>query len=95
MKQIVRDYPEAIANSFEDVRPSTVSVTHRLELTSENLIYQKARRMSPSHNEIVRKEIDRMLAAVIITPVESSWTSPVVIATEKDGPDGSVLTIES
>ena len=67
------------------MRPSTVSVTHRFELTSENPIYQKARRMSPSHNEIVRKEIARILAAEIDTPAESSWTSPVVIPTKKDG----------
>ena len=39
----------------------------------------------PMHNEIVLKEVDRMLAAGIITSVESSQTSPVVIATEKDG----------
>ncbi len=61
-----------------------MSATHRFELTSKNQIYQKARRMSPSHNDIVHKEIDRMLAAVITTPIESSWTSPVVIATKKD-----------
>ncbi len=41
--------------------------------------------MSPSHNDVVHKEIDRMLDAGIIIPVESSWTSPVVIATKKDG----------
>ena len=37
------------------------------------------------HNEVVRKEVDRMLAAGIITAVESSWTYPVVIDTRKDG----------
>ena len=72
VKQILRDYPEVITNSFEDVRPSTVSVTHRFALTFENPIYHKARRISPSHNDIVRKEIDRMLAAGIITAFESS-----------------------
>ncbi len=85
VKAIIRDHPDAIANSFEDVRPSTVSVTHHFELTSENPTYQKTRRTSPSHNEIVRKEIDQMLLAIIITPVESSWTSLVVIATKKNG----------
>ena len=29
VRKIIRDYPEVIANSFEDVRPSTVSVTPR------------------------------------------------------------------
>ncbi len=41
--------------------------------------------MSHSHNEIVHKRFDGMLLAGIITPVESSWTSPVVIATKNDG----------
>ena len=41
--------------------------------------------MKSMHNAKVRKEVDRMLAAGIITPVELSWTSPVVTATKKDG----------
>lgn len=56
---IIRKYPEVLANSLEDVRSSSVSVKHSLELKSDNPIYQKARRMSPMHNEIVRNEIDR------------------------------------
>ena len=68
IKKILSEYPEVIANSFEDVRPLTVAVTHRFELTSSNPMYQKARRMSPMHNEIVRKEVDRMLAAEIYHP---------------------------
>ena len=95
VKRIVREYPEVIANPFEDVRPATVSVTHRFELTPDNPICQKARRMSPSHNEIVRNEIDRMLRAGIITPVESPWTSPVVIATKKMNQHDFVSTIEN
>ena len=93
VKKIIRDYPEVIANSFEDVKTSKVSVTHRFELTSEKPIYQKARKMSPSHNEIDRKEIDRMLAAGIIIPVESSWTSPMVLARKRMGQHGFVSTI--
>ena len=41
--------------------------------------------MSPSHNESIRKEIDHMLLAAIITRVESTWTSLVAVATKKDG----------
>ncbi len=80
VNKIIRDHPEVSANSFEDLKPSTISVTHRFELTSENPVYQKAGRMSPSVHEI-----DRMLLAGIITPVESSCKSPVVTATKKDG----------
>ena len=89
MKSILSKYPEVIANLFEDVPPSTVAVTNRFELTSNNPIYQKARRTSTMHNEIVCKEVDRMLATAIITTIESSRTSPVTIATKKDGSSGS------
>ena len=85
IKSILSKYPEEIANSFEDVRPSTVDVTHRFELSSNNPIYKKARGMSPMQNEIVRKELDRMLAAGIITPGQSSRTYPYFIANKNDG----------
>ncbi len=61
VKKIIRDHPEVIASSFEDLRLPTVSATHHFELMTENPICQKERKMSPSHNEIVRKEIDRVL----------------------------------
>ncbi len=56
--------------------------TDRLELMSDNPMYLKAIIMWPSQNAFVRKEIDHLLAADIITPVESSWTSSVDIATK-------------
>ena len=84
IKNVLNKNPEITANSFEDIRPSTAAVTHRFELTSNNLIYLKARRMSPMLNEIARKEVDRMLAAGIITSIEWFWTSPVIIATKED-----------
>jgi hypothetical protein len=48
-------------------------------------MYQRNRRLSPKHNEIIRKELDKMLAARIIKPAISAYSSPVVIVAEKDG----------
>ncbi len=70
VKQTIKDHSQFIAKSFEDVRPSTVSITHRFELESENRIDQKERKTSPSHNETVNKKVARMLSAGIITPIE-------------------------
>ena len=84
VKRVIKNHSEVIAPSFKDVRPSTVPVTHRFELTSDNPMYQKPRRISRSYNEIVRKETDRMISACIITAVESSSKSPVVIPTKKE-----------
>ena len=85
VKKIIGDHPEVIANSFEDVRRSAVSDTHRFELTSQNPECRRGRSMSPSHYEVIHKKIDRMHLAGIIIPVASSWTSTAVIATKKDG----------
>ena len=41
--------------------------------------------MAPTLNEIVRNEVDRMLATEIINPVESVLTPQVVIPIKKDG----------
>lgn len=41
--------------------------------------------MAPKHNEVVRKEVEDMLKAGIITPSSSDWPFSVVIATKKHG----------
>ncbi len=39
VKKIIKYHLEVISHSLEDVRPSTVSVKHRFDLTSHNPIY--------------------------------------------------------
>ena len=85
IKDLFEEYPDVIAESFDDVRPSNVNVMHKFELTTNQPIFQKLRRVPPAYNEIIKKEVDRMLKAGIITRIESAWTSPVVIVTKKDG----------
>ncbi len=70
LRHVMQKHREVIASSFEHVRRSTVSVKHSFELKSNNPIFQKAKRMSPTLNEIVRKEVDRRIPAGISTLVE-------------------------
>jgi len=74
-----------IALSLDDLRPSKVPVKHSFELKDYTPIYHKPRRMPPTHNVIVKAEIEKMLRAGIIRPISSEWSFPVVIATKKDG----------
>ncbi len=60
-------------------------MTRCFELASEEPIFQKLRRLPPKLNYMVKKEVDRMLTAGTITPVEPSWTSPTVLVTKKYG----------
>ena len=72
-----------IAHSFDYVKPSKCMVTHNFELISEEPISQRSRGLLPAYNEIVKKEVDPMLQAGIITPFESAWTSPIVLGMKK------------
>ena len=79
MRYMLREYQDILAESSEEVRPSNSGTVHKFELTTDEPVFQKLRRVPPAHNEVIRKEIDRMLRAGIITPVESSWKSSIVI----------------
>ena len=85
VKNLFQIYCDVTAHSFDDVRPPKCRVKHKLKLTSDQSIFQRLRRLPPAHNETVNKEIERMLSAGMITPVESQWTSRIVLVTKKDG----------
>ena len=48
IKWLFQSYPDVIAHSFDDVRPSRCNVTHKFELISEAPISQKLRRLFPT-----------------------------------------------
>lgn len=74
-----------MANWLYDVRPSKVEVRDKFEFTTEDPIFQKLRQVPKAYNEIIRNEVTRILEVGIITPVESAWTSPVVLSSKKVG----------
>lgn len=68
-----------------DLRPANVAIKHSLKLVDTGPIHKKSRRMSPRHNDIVRKELYKMLESGVIIPTVSPWEFPLVIVTKKDG----------
>ena len=85
IKWLFQSDPREIAHSVDNFRPNRCKVTHKFELMSKASISQKLRRLPPPYNKVVKKELDNTLEAGIITPVESAWTSLIVLATKKDG----------
>lgn len=72
MMDFLNAYPDVIANSFEDVPQSNVEVRHKFELTTNQSIFQKLRRIAPADNEVIKEEVDCILEASIIAGTESS-----------------------
>ena len=60
-------------------------VKNQIHIGDARPIKQALRRLALAQKQIVEKEIEKMLANDVIEPSESSWVSPVVLATKKDG----------
>ena len=75
---------DIVAWCLEDLRLTKLPVTHSFDLSNENPIYHRNRRLSPRHTQVVRQENDKMLKAGIIRPSVSTWSFPVVIGIKKD-----------
>ena len=58
---------------------------HKFQLKKDEPVYFKRRSLSPKHNKIAWEELQKMLKVGIIIPAISEWSSPVFIATKKDG----------
>jgi transposase InsO family protein len=58
---------------------------HVIDTGDARPICQPLRRTSPAQRDIVREEVQKMLAAGAIRPSQSPWASPVTLVPKKDG----------
>ncbi|XP_064482847.1 uncharacterized protein LOC135395680 [Ornithodoros turicata] len=75
VKQLVQDFKDL----FSDYPGRTALATHDIELTSESPVRSRPYRISPRQEEIMRKEIKRMLDLGVIEEGESEYASPMII----------------
>ncbi|EZG42671.1 putative reverse transcriptase family protein, partial [Gregarina niphandrodes] len=58
---------------------------HEIVTTHERPAHLPLRRTSPNQRDIVRTEVEKMLAQGVIRPSKSPWASPIVLVSKKDG----------
>jgi len=85
---LVKEYREVFAWSYKELKgiPPEI-VEHRIPLVSGAVpIRQKERRMNPQLQLIVKEELEKLLQAGFIKPVEiTDWVSPMVLVKKKNG----------
>jgi hypothetical protein len=66
---------------------TTSLVTHEVILNpdAQPYYYTSNKRVAPVELKFIREELDRLLAAHLIIPMQSEWCAPITIATKKDG----------
>jgi len=84
--RVLRKYRKAIGYTLDDLKGIHPSLyMHRILMEDDHkLSIEHQRRLNPSIQEVVKKEILKLLKASIIYPIsDSAWVSPVHIVPNK------------
>lgn len=91
--QLLSEFRDVSAWSPSDLRgiPSKLG-EHQIDLIpGATPVRQRQYRLNPKYSLMVKEEIDRLLEAGFIYPVNNSeWVSPIVVVPKKTGADGKV-----
>lgn len=74
-----------IATYFHDLRTARTPIEHSFQLIDKKSIYSKPQRFPPLIDDIVKAEIDKLLAGNVSKPCLSPWEFPVLIVSKSDG----------
>ena len=72
-------------NVFPDVPTQTTVTLHDVEVGDTHPIKQHPYHINPLKLEVMKKEVEYMLANSIIEPSRSQWSSPCVLVPKGDG----------
>ena len=85
---LFNEYRDVFAFSYEDLRgiPEHIA-THRIELdTAISPCHQARYRMNPNYAKAVKEDLEKLLKAGFIEPVDqATWLSPIVVVPKKNG----------
>lgn len=86
ISDILLKYPDVFEDLTADNLPELTFES--LNLTSTDYIQTRIYRFPPVHNELVKKEMEKLLDLNIISHSKSPYNSPVWIVPKKDGENG-------
>jgi len=73
------------ANQISEIRDFLHSHQEVFDNSKQTQTAVAPYRTANKHNEIIKEEVDKMLAKGIISPSKSAWSAPVVLVKKKDG----------
>ncbi|KAL5558590.1 hypothetical protein UlMin_034801 [Ulmus minor] len=86
--RVLREHRKAIGWTIDDIKGISPSICMHKILMEETYkpLVQPQRRLNPSIQEVVKKEVVKLMDAGIIYPIsDSSWVSPVQVVPKKGG----------
>ncbi|XP_022007316.1 uncharacterized protein LOC110906501 [Helianthus annuus] len=86
--EVLREHSDAIAWRLSDIKGiSPTFCTHRILMEDVfKPVVQPQRRLNPNMQEVVKKEVMKLLASGLIYPIsDSAWVSPTQVVPKKGG----------
>lgn len=84
LQALLIKYQNVFAKSSEDLGQND-SIKHEINTGNATPIRQPLRRLPIGKREVEQQEVRKMLGRGVIEPSSSSWSSPIVLVTKKDG----------
>lgn len=82
IEKVLREYQNLIYHEGDQLT-NTESITHRIQLTTDQQIHAKLYRLPPQHEKEVEKQIAEMESQGIIRKSFSRYASPIVVVAKK------------
>jgi hypothetical protein len=92
-QELLKEYSDVFAWSAKDLTGILPKFgEHRIELEDNaRPVCQRQYRLNPKYSLMVKEDIDKLLEAGFIYPVNNTeWVSPIVVVPKKKGQDGTV-----
>jgi hypothetical protein len=92
-RELLKEYSDVFAWSAKDLTGILPKYgEHRIELEpGAHPSRQRQYRLNPKYSLMVKEDINKLLEAGFIYPVNNTeWVSPIVVVPKKKGPDGKV-----
>ena len=84
LRQLLHHHRGVFGTDITDIKQTDV-YKHHIELNDHTPAYKRPYRLPFAHREIVKQEVDRMLAANLIERSVSPYNSPILIVKKSNG----------
>jgi predicted aspartyl protease len=81
---LLEEYQDIFSTGDLDIGRTDL-VEHGINTGHGTPIKQRSRRVAPSQQKEIDKQVEKMLEQGVIEPTDSPWASPVVLVSKKDG----------